>query len=114
MRYHYEKKEAPGKAGELYSCRHKLYNSCTLFRTGNKGLAVVCKRFNPTYKTAWWGPIDNDIAYAIESHPGFKNFLESKAEKADENGLYPTIGLRRIMWALRMKPLVKEAWEYDL
>lgn len=39
-----------------------------------------------------------------------KEYFDSKAKKC-KNGLYPTVSIRQIMWALRMKPLKKERWE---
>ena len=115
MRYHYERSNnSLENKAELYSCDHPLYNKCTLFKTGDKGLAVVQKRYNDTHKWTWWGPIDSCIAADISIHPDFKEFLEKKATPPDENQLYPTMGVRRLMWALRMKPLQREPWEYDI
>lgn len=45
---------------------------------------------------------------------GFMSFFEENAAEPDENGLYPTVTARKIMWKLRMKPLKKEYWEEDL
>lgn len=115
MRYHYEKTNAALLNNiEIYECNHPFYNKCTLFKTGNKGLAVIQKRHSEGTKWTWWGPIDSCIANDIAVHPEFKNFLEEKAAEPDEEGLYPTFGVRRVMWVLRMKPLKREYWEYDI
>ena len=43
-------------------------------------------------------------------HPRFKEYFD---ERADEriDGLYPTVTVRQMMWALKMKPLKRERWE---
>ena len=33
------------------------------------------------------------------------------AKKKDSHGYFPTVTVRQLMWALRMKPLKKERWE---
>ena len=40
----------------------------------------------------------------------FKKFFDDRAGE-DTDGLYPTVTIRQIMWALKMKPLAKERWE---
>ena len=43
-------------------------------------------------------------------HPNFKEFFDKRAG-ACTDGLWPTVTIRQIMWALKMKPLPKERWE---
>lgn len=43
-------------------------------------------------------------------HSGFKKFFDDRAGEATDC-LYPTVTIRQIMWALKMKPLAKERWE---
>ena len=47
-------------------------------------------------------------------HYGFtdeeKAYFDQKAGKCTD-WLYPTVTIRQIMWALKMKPLKKERWE---
>lgn len=70
MRYHYEKPEVTTSMyGETYICDHPVYNRCTLIKIGEKGIAIIQQRFDPT------------------------------------------VTIRQIMWALRMKPLPKNRWE---
>lgn len=111
MKYYYEKPENWVGAGIVYSCNHQLYNQCTLFRIGEKGIAVIQEHFHPIKKTRWWGPIEPWIAGDIYLNEGFEMYFIDHAKKADSNGLYPTVTVRQIMWALRMKPLKKELWE---
>ena len=42
MRYHYEKPTMyRNMYGETYECNYPVYNKCTLFKMGQKGLAVI-------------------------------------------------------------------------
>ena len=42
MRYHYEKPTIyRNMYGETYECNHPVYSKCTLFKMGQKGLAVI-------------------------------------------------------------------------
>lgn len=111
MRYFIEKPEFYTRMyGETYICDHPVYNRCTLYRAGDKGLAIVQQRFDPDIKSTYWTEIDawlNDILYL---QPGFRDFFDKYAAMP-ENGLYPTVTIRQIMWKLRLKPLKRERWE---
>lgn len=110
MRYHYEKPDIyVSMYGESYYCNHPVYNSCTLFKIGDKGLSVVQQRIDTNKKT-WWGEIDPWLTDAIYLHPCFKQFFDERSGEATD-GLYPTVTIRQIMWALKMKPLPRERWE---
>lgn len=75
-----------------------------------KGLAVVQQRFDPNTKTTWWGEIDPWLTDSLYLHPRFKEYFDERASICID-GLYPTVTIRQIMWALKMKPLPKERWE---
>ena len=46
----------------------------------------------------------------IDFQPKFKEYFENRAgDCVDE--LYPTVTVRQIMWALKMKPIPRERWE---
>lgn len=111
MRYHYERPAIfTSMYGSTYICDHPVYKSCTLFQMGCKGLAIIQQRFDPATKSTWWGEIDpwlNDILYL---HPKFKEYFDERADTLKDE-LYPTVTIRQIMWALKMKPLPKERWE---
>ena len=52
MRYHYQKPDIYlSMYGELYICNHPVYDRCTLFTIGNKGLAVIQQRFSADTKS---------------------------------------------------------------
>lgn len=106
MRYHYEKPKAWSQNfGEIYACDHPLYSSCTLYRTGETGLAVVQYRWSPKMKIARLGPIDPWLVDQIYVNPMFREyFLKHSGEKSPD-GLFPTVFLRKLMYALRMKPI---------
>ena len=111
MRYHYEKpKIYLSMYGKLYICDHPVYSSCTLFLIDDKGLAVIQQRFDEETKSTWWSEVDPWLTDELYLNSGFKNFFESRARQC-VNGLYPTVTIRQIMWALKMKPLKKERWE---
>lgn len=60
MRYHYEKPQIYlSMYGVRYVCEHPVYNSCTLFLIGDKGLAVIQQRFDVRTKTTWWSEVDS-------------------------------------------------------
>ena len=40
----------------------------------------------------------------------FRAFFDRRAGTGTD-GLYPTVTIRQIMWALKMKPLPKQPWE---
>ena len=115
LRYHYEK---PTKYTQMYGrkhcCNHPVYNVCTLFKIGNKGLAVIQQRYNKHDKTTYWSAIDPWLTDLLYLHPRFKQFFDERADIPtieDSNILYPTVTIRQIMWALKIKPLPKERWE---
>lgn len=111
MKYFYEKPDKWLGAGIVYPCNHPMYNRCTLFQNGSKGLAVVQEHFDKNKKTRWWGPIEPWIAGDIYLNSNFREYFEKNAKIPDERGLYPTVKLRSLMWDLRMKPLKKNPWE---
>lgn len=110
MRYFYEPEETVRRSNRTYKCDHPLYSACTLYKDGDKGLAVVQQRFNEQLKVFWWGPIDPWLVDAIFSREEFSEYFLKKSGDCTD-GLYPTVTVRQIMWALRMKPLKKTWWE---
>jgi hypothetical protein len=77
---------------------------------GRRGLAVIQQRYNSETKRTWWSEIDPWLTDSLYLHPKFvKLFEERSGENVD--GIYPTITIRQLMWALKMKPLPKERWE---
>lgn len=111
MRYHYEKPAIYSSLyGRIYICNHPAYSRCTLYEIGKKGLAVIQQRYDPKTKTTWWCEVDPWLTDALYLHPGFKPYFDKRAETCTD-GLYPTVSIRQIMWALKMKPLPRERWE---
>lgn len=111
MRYHYEKPDFYKSVyGETYICNHPVYNTCTLFRIGNRGLAVIQQRYDEQSKRTWWNEIDPWLTDALYLHPRFKQFFDERSDEVIDN-IYPTVTIRQIMWALKMKPLPRERWE---
>lgn len=111
MRYHYEKPAIYlSKYGTTYACDHPVYNECTLFQVGDKGLAVIQQRFDADTKSTWWGEIDPWLTDTLYLHDRFKEYFEARSGECTD-GLYPTVTIRQMMWALKLKPIPKERWE---
>lgn len=96
--------------GKLYICNHPVYSRCTLFEIGEKGLAVIQQRYDSYSKHTWWSEIDDWITDCLYLHPKFKQYFDKRSGLCEE-GLYPTVTVRQIMWALRIKPIKRERWE---
>lgn len=112
MKYYYQRSDSTNVgAGEIYICDHPLFTKGTLFRSGSKGLIIVQEHYNKKTKARWWGPVTPWLSYDIYTNPNFASFFEKSASECDKNGLFPIFSVRKVMWALRMKPLQKEIWE---
>lgn len=111
MRYHFDKPEIYlSMYGSRYICDHPVYNSCTLYKIGEKGLAVIQQRFDAETKSTWWSEVDPWITDALYLHPNFREYFDARSGTCTD-GLYPTVTVRQIMWALKMKPIKRERWE---
>lgn len=103
MRYFYEKpKMYRSSYGTTYECNHPVYNKCTLFEIGDKGLAVILQRYCMKTKYTYWTEIDPWLTGELYLHPKFKSFFDERARESD-CGIYPTVTVRQIMWALKNK-----------
>lgn len=111
MRYFFNKPEIYlSLYGTRYICDHPVYDSCTLYLIGDKGLAVIQQRFDAYTKATWWGELDPWLTDSLYLNPNFREYFEKRAGECTD-GLYPTVTLRQIMWAFKMKPIPKERWE---
>lgn len=111
MRYHYDKPNIYlSMYGKTHICEHPVYSKCTLFKIGDKGLGIIQQRYEESSKSTWWGEIDPWLTDDIYLHPKFKEFFDKRAGNCTD-GLYPTVTVRQIMWALKMKPIARERWE---
>ena len=100
-----------GTDGKEYRCDLPVYRVSTLNIDGDKGLCVIQQRYNEETKATYWGPIDPWLTDKIYLRNGFKEYFDAHAKKKDSHGYFPTVTVRQLMWALRMKPLKKERWE---
>ena len=111
MRYHHEKpKRYKSTYGETYRCNHPVYNRCTLFKIGDRGLAVVQQRYSSHNKSTRWTEIDPWLTDMLYLHENFKDFFDERSGECVD-GLYPTVTVRQLMWGLKIKPLKRERWE---
>ena len=118
MRYHYDKKDfyigdekfCLGLSGQTHTCNHPVYSRCTLYFSGERGLAVIQQRYDPDTKATYWTEVDGWLVDTLYLHPRFPDYFEKRAGMPQKD-IYPTVTLRQIMWALKMKPLKREPWE---
>ena len=111
MRYHYEKPELYIPIyGETYKCNHPVYSKCTLFKIEDRGLSIIQQRYNPDNKSTWWSELDPWLPNVLFLNKGFKSFYDLRSGTC-KDGLYPTVTIRQIMWALKIKPIKRERWE---
>lgn len=71
---------------------------------------MVQQKFDPDKKILYWDELDPWLANDIYLAPRFYEYFKSHSY-VEINGLYPIVTVRKLMWALRMKPLKKEIWE---
>lgn len=111
MRYYYQPKyQDASRFSTIYICDHPLYSRCTLYKFNEQGLAVIQQRFDPMTKTTFWTEVDAGLADDIYRHPKFYRYFKTKSGEI-HGKLYPTVTVRQMMWALKMKPLKRERWE---
>lgn len=111
MRYHHViKNHGKDQYSSVYTCDHPVYNRCTLFLVREKGLAVIRQYYDLETKCTYWRELSKNLAADIYLHPGFENYFNKRSGPC-KDGIYPTVTVRQIMWALRMKPLPKKRWE---
>ena len=111
MRYYFEKPSIYlSMYGKTYECKHPVYDKCTLYLLDGKGLAVIQQRFDKELKITWWSEIDPWLTDVLYLHPGFKKFFDERSGEA-KDGIYPTVTIRQIMWALKLKPIKRQRWE---
>ena len=108
MKYYYQKPDICVRVfGEPVSLDHSVYRGGTLYFEHGRGIIITQKKFDSKRKECSWDSVDPWIANDIYTSPNFVEFFISNATEKD----YPIFELRKIMWALRMKPLKKEDWE---
>lgn len=90
MRYYYEKPERYRTMyGITYTCNHPVYDRCTLFKIGKRGLAVIQQRYCHRTKHTHWTEIDPWLIDTIYLHPKFKTYFDDRSSEMNDS-LYPT------------------------
>lgn len=114
MRYYMEKPKGAKRHSVYFQrCDHPMYNSCCVYEVGEgKGIAVVQQRFSPKLKVLWYGAPDSWIMDEVIKNAGFADYVFEHAQEC-KDGLYPTMTVRQVMFALKMKPLKREWWEKE-
>lgn len=96
--------------GQVYICDHPIYDICTLFKINGKGLAVIQQRFDSRLKTTCWAFIDEEYCDEIYLNENFLQYFNDNSD-LPSNDIYPTVTLRQILHALKIKAPKKEYWE---
>lgn len=105
MRYHFVKPQLYNpRYGIIYECNHEVYSKCTLYLIKDKGLAVIQQRYDKETKTTWWTEIDPYLVDALYLNQNFEEYF-NRYSGIVKGKLYPTVTIRQIMWALKMKPI---------
>ena len=73
-------------------------------------MAVIQQRYETETKHTYWTEIDPWLTDQLYLHPKFKEFFDDRSGEATD-GLYSTITIRQIMWALKMKPIKRDRWK---
>lgn len=111
MRHHYEIPSVYSSMyGVTYICNHPVYDRCTLYQENDIGLAIIQQRYDKSTKHTYWSEIDPWLTDLLYLHPNFKEYFKDRAGEC-KDGLYPTVTIRQIMWALKIKPIKRERWE---
>lgn len=76
----------------------------------SKGLAVIQQRYDNKNKQTFWTSIDPWLVDVLYLNSNFKKFFEDRSGSATD-GIHPTVTIRQIMRALKMKPIPRERWE---
>lgn len=106
MKYFYEKPDICKQVfGRTIVLDHPVYRRGTLYLENGVGIIVVQQRFGSA-KYAYWDAIDPWLANDIYLNKNFPYFFSHNASKE-----FPIFQVRKLMWALRMKPIPKEDWE---
>ena len=82
-----------------------------MFKIEEKGLDIIQQRFDSKTKRTYWSDIDPWLTDALYLNKHFLEYFNRIAECCSDEGIYPTVTIRQIMWGLKMKPLPKEPWE---
>lgn len=101
MKYYYQKPDiCLNIYGSAIDLDHPVYKRGTLFSKDELNLVVV--QLHSQDKTFWWGELDPWLANDIYLNKNFPLFFSQHATTG-----YPIFQVRKVMWALRMKPLPK-------
>ena len=69
---------------------------------------MIQQRYEPKTKHTHWGETDPWLTDELYLHPKFKPFFNERTWVPEE-GLYPTVMIRQMMWGMKMKPIPTRA-----
>ena len=116
MKGHYtlKSKDHRPKYSKTVKCNHPLFSAYTVYSKGDLGIGVIQQKFNEKLKCSWWGPVDVALANDIFESENFSEWFNRNAKLPNEDGMYIVMEVRKLMYALGMKPLKKEFWETSI
>lgn len=82
--------------GIAYEYNHPVYDVCTLYKIGDKGLCVIQQRFNNDTKSTFWSEIDPWLTDILYLYHKFKAYFDKRSGECIDV-LYPTVTIRQIM-----------------
>ena len=71
---------------------------------------MIQQRYDLETKKTWWSEMGPWLTDQLYLYQKFKVFFDDRSGGGTD-GVYPTVTIRQIMWALKMKPIPKERWE---
>lgn len=77
---------------------------------GKQRIGCNPAKFDENTKKTWWTEIDPWLVDDLYLNDGFKAYFDEHAKECTD-GLYPTVTIRQIIWALKMKPIPRQQWE---
>ena len=85
-----------------------------MWRSPNKGsFFFIRNKYIRLYERTYWTEVDSWLTDSLYLHPKFKKFFDERAGEC-RDGLYPTVSIRQIMWALKMKPIQRQRYDIDI
>ena len=71
-------------------------------------MAVIQQRYYQETKHIYWAEIESWLTDTIYLHPKFKSYFDERSAES-ENGLYPTVTIRQVMWGIKNETITARA-----
>lgn len=91
---------------DIHPSDHPSFWAYTVFTDGERSIAAIQQFYNEQFRFTYWGPLQNSLADLILHNPNFEDYFEEHARRT-----YAIQEVRKLMWALSMRPIPREKWE---